>query len=154
MFQPVFNIQRSVYDPQPARALAITAKHEIQTKGGEFFIITVNGCNTPKALVDHVVKQFDIPLPVTEQALDMLAGATVDGYSEVVSDTWAVVEHDEDGNTEATKFVAFAFTPEEIELKTALFVEGIRQFKTVLVDYLGKREKNQLWAAPITAIEV
>ncbi|WP_158514106.1 hypothetical protein [Geobacter anodireducens] len=53
-----------------------------------------------------------------------------------------------------TKFVAFAFTPEEIEMKTALFVEGIKRFKAVLMDFLVKRESNQVWATPATEIQV
>lgn len=153
METPMFNITRSVYDPQPIKVPAASAKYEIQTKGGEFFIISVNGCDSPEALVEHVVNEHNIPLPIAEQALELLANAKMEGFDEAVSNTWAVVEKG-NGDDGITKFVAFAFAPEEIKIKTDLFVEGMRQFKSVLSEYISTREKNQRWAAPVAAIDV
>ncbi|MRR21706.1 hypothetical protein EG830_01845 [bacterium] len=154
MLAPSFNIQRTVYDPKPIKLLAVSAKNEILTKGGVFFLISVNGCTTPEALVAHIVDDFNIPFPVATLALEAFADSEVEGFDYVVSDTWAVLEKGEEEGEEATKFVAFAFSPEEIEIKTALFVEGIKRFKAVLMNYLKKREINQIWAAPATAIQV
>lgn len=154
MQQLTFNIQRSAYDPQPTRSVAITAKHEILTNGGEFFMMSVNGCTSPVTLVEHVVSEFNIPLPVVEQALESLANATIEEYAGVVCDTWAVAEEEPKRNEEITKFVAFAYSPEEIELKTALFVSGMRQFKAIISAFLEKREYNQVWVAPVAEILV
>ncbi|WP_145915441.1 hypothetical protein [Geobacter anodireducens] len=95
MQAPSFNIQRTAYDPKPVRPLAISAKHEILTKGGEFFLMTVNGCTSPETLVAHIVDNLDIPLPVATRALEALADSAVEGFDEVVSDTWAVLEKGE-----------------------------------------------------------
>ena len=153
METPMFNIIRSVYDPQPIKFPAASAKYEIQTQGGEFFIISVNGCDSPEALIEYVINEHNIPLPIAEQALELLANTKMEGFDEAVSDTWAVVEKG-NGDEGITKFVTFAFAPEEINVKTDLFVEGMKQFKSVLSNFISTREKNQQWTTSVTAIDV
>lgn len=147
-----FKIKRNTYDPKPVRPLAVFAKQEILEKGGEFFLISVNGLTSPEALVSYVIEKLNIPISIATRALDIMANSTIEGFDEVVSDVWAVVE--EDDGEEVTKFVAFAFSCEEIEAKTNLFVEGIKQFKVVLTDYIQMRNSNRKWAEVPAAVVV
>lgn len=140
-----FNVQRSLYDPKPVRYPALKAKDEILAQGGEFFLMTVNGYKSPDGLFANIIKEHNVPIAILDQALNVLASTSIEGTHATVADTWAVVENSENNDEEVTHFVTFAFTPEEIEAKTALFIEGIKRFKTVLVGYLTMRENNRQW---------
>lgn len=132
----VFKIHREPCIPNPCYRDARTAKQKISSLGGRFYRFFVNGCVTTADLERHLIEEYGLSESAVHDALDIMAETTIPELEGTLRELWGIVEC-MDG-VESTSFSGYVFTEKDLDVKTELFISGVKKMKEQLQSTINK----------------
>jgi hypothetical protein len=132
----VFKIHREPCVPNPCYRDAKKAKDKISSLGGRFYRFSINGCSATADLERHLIEAYGLSESAVNDALDMMAETTIPELTENLRELCGIAEIVDDA--ESTSFACYAFTKKELDVKTELFIAGVKKMKEHLQSTINK----------------
>lgn len=130
MNQISFKVKRYPCIPKPSTRKALTAKSKILLRGGSFYRFSIDYCGSTLELVEYLVDTYGLSEGMVLDAIDSMSKVVDDELGIATKDVWGVSEI-VDGK-EAITFTGFAFTEQELEQKTKLFLLSVQKLRESL----------------------
>jgi len=130
MNQISFEVQRYPCIPKPCARKALAAKSKILLRGGSFYRFSIEGCASTFELVEYLLETFGLSEGSILDAIDSMSEVVDLELGVVAKDVWGISEIIE--GKETVTFTGFAFTEEELEQKTKLFLSSVQKLKESL----------------------
>jgi hypothetical protein len=130
MNQISFVVQRYPCIPKPSARKALAAKSKILLRGGSFYRFSIDGCVSTLELVEYLLGTYGLSEGSILDAIDSMSEVVDLELGVGTKDVWGVSEIIE--GKETITFTGFAFTEEELEQKTKLFLSSVQKLKESL----------------------
>lgn len=140
MNQISFEVKRYPCIPKPCVRKALTAKSKILIRGGSFYRFSINDCTSTHELVEYLLDTYGLSEGVILEAIDRMSEVVDIELGVATKDVWGVSEIIE--GKETLTFTGFAFTEEELELKTKLFLSSVQKMKEILEAAIAEAGKG------------
>ena len=140
-------LQREPYIPKIINQNVRKAQDEIASAGGVIHRFSINGCSNVLDLENFIIEKYGVSRFHFRKALEAMLDTYIAGIEWRVRDVWGIVE--KINEKYVTTFIGFAFTDEELEQKSQLFVAGVQEMKNYLEISInqanGRRQKTASW---------